>query len=35
MPLRVWIADRQGVRGATVSGYVRRPDGVKIPGHTL
>jgi hypothetical protein len=31
MPLRVWIADRQGVRGATVSGYVRRPDGVKTP----
>ncbi|HWR77488.1 MAG TPA: choice-of-anchor X domain-containing protein [Thiobacillus sp.] len=31
MPLRVWIADRQSVRGATVTGYVRRPDGVKIP----
>jgi hypothetical protein len=31
MPLRVWIADRQGVRGATVTGYVRRPDGVKTP----
>jgi hypothetical protein len=31
MPLRVWIADKQGVRGATVSGYVRRPDGVKTP----
>ncbi len=30
MPLRVWIADKQGVKGATVSGYVRRPDGVKI-----
>jgi hypothetical protein len=29
MPLRVWIADRQSVRGAMVSGYVRRPDGVK------
>lgn len=29
MPLRVWVADRQGVRGAAVSGYVRRPDGVK------
>lgn len=31
MPLRVWIADRSSVRGATVSGYVRRPDGVKTP----
>lgn len=31
MPLRVWIADRQSVRAATVSGYVRRPDGVKTP----
>jgi hypothetical protein len=31
MPLRVWIADKSGVRGATVSGYVRRPDGVKDP----
>jgi hypothetical protein len=31
MPLRVWIDDRRGVRGATVSGYVRRPDGVKTP----
>lgn len=30
MPLRVWIADTQGVRAASVSGYVRRPDGVKI-----
>ena len=30
MPLRVWLADKQGVKGATVSGYVRRPDGVKI-----
>jgi hypothetical protein len=29
MPLRVWIADRKSVRGATVTGYVRRPDGVK------
>lgn len=29
MPLRVWIADRQSVRGASVTGYVRRPDGVK------
>lgn len=29
MPLRVWIADRLAVRGATVSGYVRRPNGVK------
>lgn len=31
MPLRVWIADRLAVRGASVSGYVRRPDGVKTP----
>ena len=30
MPLRVWIADRKSVRGATLTGYVRRPDGVKI-----
>jgi hypothetical protein len=29
MPLRVWIADRQSVKGATVTGYVRRPDGAK------
>jgi hypothetical protein len=29
MPLRVWIADRFAVRGGNVSGYVRRPDGVK------
>jgi|GEM_PF-766690 len=29
MPLRVWIADNQAVHGATVEGYVRRPDGVK------
>jgi hypothetical protein len=31
MPLRVWIADRKSVPGASVSGYVRRPDGVKTP----
>lgn len=31
MPLRVWIAERQSVLGASVSGYVRRPDGVKTP----
>jgi len=31
MPLRVWIADRLAVRGGSVSGYVRRPDGVKTP----
>jgi hypothetical protein len=31
MPLRVWIADRASVRGALVTGYVRQPDGVKIP----
>jgi hypothetical protein len=30
MPLRVWVADKEGVKGAIVSGYVRRPDGVKI-----
>lgn len=30
MPLRVWVADKQGVKGAIVEGYVRRPDGVKI-----
>jgi hypothetical protein len=29
MPIRVWIADRASVRGATVTGYVRRPDGGK------
>jgi hypothetical protein len=27
----VWVADRYAVRGARVSGYVRRPDGVKTP----
>ncbi|HEX6097701.1 MAG TPA: choice-of-anchor X domain-containing protein [Thermoanaerobaculia bacterium] len=31
MPLRMWIADRLSVRGGSVSGYVRRPDGVKNP----
>ncbi len=31
VPIRVWIADRSSVRGASVSGYVRRPDGVKVP----
>lgn len=31
MPLRVWIADRESVRGASVAGTVRRPDGVKVP----
>lgn len=31
MPLRVWVAERQSVLGASVSGYVRRPDGVKTP----
>ncbi len=31
MPLRVWIAERQSILGANVSGYVRRPDGVKTP----
>ena len=31
MPLRVWVADVDGVAGATVTGFVRRPDGVKTP----
>lgn len=31
MPLRVWIADKLSVRGATVTGDVRRPDGVHDP----
>lgn len=31
MPLRVWIADKNAVLNATVSGYVRHPSGVKIP----
>lgn len=31
MPIRVWIADRASVRGGLVTGYVRRPDGVKTP----
>ncbi|HEY6125834.1 MAG TPA: hypothetical protein VIV63_14380, partial [Steroidobacteraceae bacterium] len=31
MPLRLWIAERVSVVGANVSGYVRQPDGVKIP----
>jgi hypothetical protein len=31
IPLHVWIADRQSVRGASVSGYVRAPDGKKSP----
>jgi len=31
MPIRVWIADRKSVPGAAVTGYVRRPDGVKTP----
>jgi hypothetical protein len=31
MPIRVWIADRASVRGALVTGYVLRPDGVKTP----
>ncbi len=30
MPLRVWVADTGAVLNATVSGYIRRPDGVKI-----
>jgi len=29
MPLRVWVADKNSVKGAIVEGYVRRPDGVK------
>ncbi|MEM1181683.1 MAG: choice-of-anchor X domain-containing protein, partial [Acidobacteriota bacterium] len=31
MPLRVWVADSGAVKDATVAGYIRRPDGVKIP----
>ena len=31
MPIRTWIADRASVRGALVTGYVLRPDGVKTP----
>lgn len=30
MPLRVWVADTDAVLNATVSGHIRRPDGVKI-----
>jgi subtilisin family serine protease len=30
-PIRVWIADKHSVTGASVTGYVRRPDKVKIP----
>lgn len=29
MPLRVWVAGEDAVLNATVTGYVRRPDGVK------
>jgi hypothetical protein len=31
MPLRVWIAERGSITGASVSGYVRDPNGVKVP----
>jgi hypothetical protein len=31
MPIRVWIADRGSVLGAFVGGYVRDPNGVKVP----
>ena len=31
MPIRVWIADRGSVLGASVTGYVRDPNGVKVP----
>jgi hypothetical protein len=31
MPIRVWIADRGSVLGAWVFGYVRDPNGVKVP----
>jgi len=31
MPIRVWIADRQAVLNVSISGYVRKPDGVKVP----
>jgi len=30
-PIRLWIADTAPVLGATASGYVRRPDGFKVP----
>ncbi len=30
VPLRIWIADKVGVRGASVTGTIRRPDGVKV-----
>lgn len=31
MPLRVWVADTDAVLNVTIEGFVRRPDGVKIP----
>jgi Outer membrane protein beta-barrel domain len=31
MPIRVWIADSASVQGALVFGYVRDPNGVKVP----
>lgn len=31
VPLRVWIADDAAVTAASVTGTIRRPDGVKIP----
>ena len=31
MPIRVWIADRGPVLAAWVGGYVRDPNGVKVP----
>lgn len=30
MPLRVWVADTAAVLNATISGHIRRPDGVKV-----
>jgi hypothetical protein len=31
MPIRVWIAERSSITGALVNGYVRDPNGVKVP----
>lgn len=31
IPLRVWVADKRAVLHATVEGYVRQPNGVKVP----
>jgi len=31
MPVRVWVADKSALLHATVDGYVRQPNGVKVP----